>query len=285
MIPVRVAMQTMLFAAPTVAAVCSFLAYGAANPDAFTVQAIFTSIALFNLMRFPLIMLPFALVQLANAVVSMRRISQFLTLSERHETAEPMEEPGIRVEDAHFYWAHARGDAADAKDKEDAAKKELKKMYAKERRASRMASLKRRLSRRRSSRSDVVDASETEDDAAAVDVDAVQDGVDRSPSTKAVVAVDGAADGPAEEGQAPADAAKAPPPPVDDNAPGGMDAAGRFHLQGVTLEVPKGSLVCVVGRVGSGKSSLISAWGPICGGCVNISQIALSLSLYCVLGH
>ena len=252
MIPVRVAMQTMLFAAPTVAAVCSFLAYGGANPDAFTVQAIFTSIALFNLMRFPLIMLPFALVQLANAVVSMRRISQFLTLGERHETAEPLDEPGIRVEDAHFYWAHARGDAADAKDKEDAAKKELKKMYAKQRRASRMASLKRRLSRRRS---DVVDV-ETDDDAAAVDVDAMQDGEEAAAASQPA-AGDAAQDNKDDKDDKAGDASAAP---VDDDAPGGMDAAGRFHLQDVSLEVPRGALVCVVGRVGSGKSSLISTW-------------------------
>lgn len=49
------------------------------------------------------------------------------------------------------------------------------------------------------------------------------------------------------------------PAPVEADADGGMDSAGRFHLQDVNLHVPQGSLVCVVGRVGSGKSSLISA--------------------------
>ncbi len=261
MIPVRVAMQTMLFAAPTVAAVCSFLAYGAANPDNFSVQAVFTSIALFNLMRFPLIMLPFALVQLANAIVSMRRISQFLSLGERREQAEVMEEKGILVVDGHFYWAHARGDAADAKDKEDAAKKELKKMHAKEQRGSRMASIKRRLSRRKSSvvsgegeESEVVEGGDNKNEGGttAVDVAAVQreeDGV----AAEGEKSGEGNEDGGQKEGDG-----KAPPPPVDDDAPGGMDSAGRFHLQDIDLYVPEGSLVCVVGRVGSGKSSLIS---------------------------
>ena len=39
-------------------------------PESFTPAAIFTSIALFGLMRFPLIFLPFALIQLSNALVS-----------------------------------------------------------------------------------------------------------------------------------------------------------------------------------------------------------------------
>ncbi len=61
-IPYRVAMQTLLFAAPTLAMVICFATYGTVQPDDFTPATIFTSIAYFGLMRFPLIFLPFALV-------------------------------------------------------------------------------------------------------------------------------------------------------------------------------------------------------------------------------
>ncbi|KAJ3413012.1 hypothetical protein HDV05_008603 [Chytridiales sp. JEL 0842] len=40
---------------------------------------------------------------------------------------------------------------------------------------------------------------------------------------------------------------------------GKKDKSGPFGLSNVTLEIPKGSLVAVVGRIGSGKSSLLSA--------------------------
>lgn len=62
-IPCRVGMQTLLFAAPVLAAVASFAVYGSVDPEGFTAPRIFASIALFAIMRFPLIFLPFALVE------------------------------------------------------------------------------------------------------------------------------------------------------------------------------------------------------------------------------
>lgn len=41
-------------------------------------------------------------------------------------------------------------------------------------------------------------------------------------------------------------------------AAGVGEPAGRFYLRDINLEVEEGALVCVVGRVGSGKTSLIS---------------------------
>ena len=60
-------MQVMLFATPTLAAVFSFAAYGSAAPNEFTAPRIFSAIAYFSLMRFPLVFLPFALVQVQPA--------------------------------------------------------------------------------------------------------------------------------------------------------------------------------------------------------------------------
>ncbi len=57
-IPPRVGMQVLLFATPTLAAVFSFAAYGSAAPDQFTAPHIFSAIAYFSIMRFPLVRPP-----------------------------------------------------------------------------------------------------------------------------------------------------------------------------------------------------------------------------------
>ena len=67
-VPARVGMQVMLFTTPTLAAVFAFAAYGSAAPTEFTAPRIFSAIAYFSLMRFPLVFLPFALVQVGPSV-------------------------------------------------------------------------------------------------------------------------------------------------------------------------------------------------------------------------
>ena len=68
-IPCRVGMQTLLFAAPVLAAVASFAVYGSVDPAGFTAPRIFASISLFAIMRFPLIFLPFALVEVTPSTL------------------------------------------------------------------------------------------------------------------------------------------------------------------------------------------------------------------------
>eukprot|EP00891_Asterochloris_glomerata_P006803 jgi/Astpho2/6803/e_gw1.00103.48.1_t len=110
-IPYKVGMQTMLFAAPVLAAVASFAAYGAADPTAFTPARIFTAISLFSLMRMPLIFLPFALVQLGNALVSMRRLTGYLVMEERADAVEKLEHSGAQIK---VLLASSYGTAGDA---------------------------------------------------------------------------------------------------------------------------------------------------------------------------
>ena len=93
-IPLRVGLQSLLFAAPTLAMVVCFAVYGSVQPENFTPATIFTSIALFSLMRVPLIFLPFALIQLTNALVSMRRLSLLFMLEERRDCVEELGAPG-----------------------------------------------------------------------------------------------------------------------------------------------------------------------------------------------
>ncbi len=51
------------------------------------------------------VFLPFALVQLGNAMVSMRRLNQFLVMEERSDEVEKLDTPGANIDDADFFWA------------------------------------------------------------------------------------------------------------------------------------------------------------------------------------
>jgi ABC-type multidrug transport system fused ATPase/permease subunit len=127
-VPARVGMQTLLFAAPVLAAVASFTAYGLAEPSRFVPSNVFTAIALFSLMRLPLILLPFALVEAGNAAVSSGRLARFLLLPDRDEGAVRELEGGgvgLVIEGASFYWPPEEED--EAKKETPASKKKQKK--------------------------------------------------------------------------------------------------------------------------------------------------------------
>ena len=120
-----------LFAAPVLAAVASFAAYGAASashPGQFTPANVFAAIALFALMRLPLILLPFALVEASNALVSARRLSQFLLLEEREEGAvrDLSGAVGLRIRGGNFYWPPSEESAAKEGGEEGKKKKKKK---------------------------------------------------------------------------------------------------------------------------------------------------------------
>ena len=206
-IPYRVGLQTLLFAAPSLAMVTCFVVYGTVNPDQFTASSVFTSIALFALMRFPLIFLPFALIQLANALVSMRRLSIFYLQENRQENVEPLDSIGICIEDGDFVWrkppkklalpeiGKKKGGGPKAKEGEDVKQAEKK----------------------------------IEDDKGISEDGDTDDGSDNGSPTSS----------------------DQPKVPEDD--------AIAWTLKDVNLTVHDGELVCVVGKVGCGKSSLVQA--------------------------
>lgn len=86
-IPARVGMQTLLFATPVLAAVASFAVYGAAAPASFTAARIFSSIALFGIMRIPLVLLPFALVEVRPPAPAPRNLWGYRLLTLLHAMA------------------------------------------------------------------------------------------------------------------------------------------------------------------------------------------------------
>ena len=95
-IPCRVGMQTLLFAAPVLAAVASFAVYGSVDPEGFTAPRIFASIALFAIMRFPLIFLPFALVEVNSWLFAGAYSNTLLHVHVVHSTL-----PTIRIAQVH----------------------------------------------------------------------------------------------------------------------------------------------------------------------------------------
>ena len=83
--------------------------YTIVNPDEpLTAEKIFVSITLFGLIRVPLIMLPFAIIDMVKMIVSLRRIDQFLKASEldgesvQRQTVDPKN--AVEVGEASFSW-------------------------------------------------------------------------------------------------------------------------------------------------------------------------------------
>ena len=81
--------------------------YTIVNPDEpLTAEKIFVSITLFGLIRVPLIMLPFAIIDMVKMIVSLRRIDQFLKASEldgesvQRQTVDPKN--AVEVDEASF---------------------------------------------------------------------------------------------------------------------------------------------------------------------------------------
>lgn len=91
---------------PTMGAVVSFSILGLLYPRLFTADRLFPAVVLFYVMRTPLVLIPYALVVFGNAAVSLNRVGQFLTLPERQETVEKLEEPGCEIVGGCFSWPH-----------------------------------------------------------------------------------------------------------------------------------------------------------------------------------
>ena len=264
-VPYRVGMQTLLFASPVLAAVASFAAYGSAAPREFTAPRVFAAIALFSLMRFPLILLPFTLVEAGNAAVSARRLSQFLSMEEREGgDGRGLDPPdwegglGVQIKGGQFYWPEggapvgggvapggppggggASGPGDRRKGGGTGAKKGSKT------------------------------ATSTDDGGGSVAIDLSKAG---PPGPHAPGGDDNAIIAPppdsprkahapgslaATRASAASTRGGAGEPPGFDPLTAGGPAA--YWLRDIDLELKPGELVCVVGRVGSGKSSLLAA--------------------------
>ncbi|GIL81581.1 hypothetical protein Vretimale_729 [Volvox reticuliferus] len=93
MIPSKVAMQTLLYVLPQLAGVLSFLVVGLTQPQALTAGRAFSSLVLFQIMRFPLLTLSTGLVELGAAIISARRITSFMAAEEQRDYVTRLTQP------------------------------------------------------------------------------------------------------------------------------------------------------------------------------------------------
>ena len=93
-----------LFSTPVFIAVCSLGSYSLAGKT-LTASTAYTALALFNMLRFPLILVPFLLTTLLNALNAVQRLGAFLLQDESPAVEPDMSEPGrVRVSGATCRW-------------------------------------------------------------------------------------------------------------------------------------------------------------------------------------
>ena len=93
-----------LFSTPIFIAVCSFGSFSLAGND-ITAPTAYTALALFNTLRFPLVLVPFLLTSLLNALNAIQRLGAFLDQDESLEVEIDGSEPGrVVLNDASFCW-------------------------------------------------------------------------------------------------------------------------------------------------------------------------------------
>ena len=93
-----------LFSTPVFIAVCSLGTYSLSGNPIITSKA-YTALALFNMLRFPLVLVPFLLNTLLNALNAIQRLASFLDADECEEYEVDLSEPGtVRCTDATVAW-------------------------------------------------------------------------------------------------------------------------------------------------------------------------------------
>ena len=119
-------------AVPVLVSVASFLTYALVNGE-IRASILFTALAAFGQLRFPLLFYPMAFAQLAQAKVSVGRVADFLAMDEISAVVDPRQKDTaapsgtLRIEGGEFWWADP---ALAEKNKKDAEEKKKKQAEA-----------------------------------------------------------------------------------------------------------------------------------------------------------
>lgn len=120
LLAIRDGIQSISMGIPVFAAMLSFITYSLSN-HTLNPAPIFSSLALFNGLRFPLNILPMVLGQTIDAYASIKRIQEFMVAEESAEDADYDYENknAIIVEDASFTWERTQKQTAEGSDGDD----------------------------------------------------------------------------------------------------------------------------------------------------------------------
>jgi ABC-type multidrug transport system fused ATPase/permease subunit len=207
-----VGFSIILLSTPIIQPIIVFLTYVKIQDEPLTASTAFTTVALFNIMRFPFAFMPMGLLQYIQSKISLKRLERYLALPELANYVENDPHPdaptessmaksaSITIKNGNFSWIDP--DAPEVKPvQEEKPKKEKKK--------------KRRGSTKNNG----------EDD------DKSSKNLSRSNSSVSLSSI----------------------------GSGSTRGGGGITLQDINCEIESGSLVAIVGSVGSGKSSFLSA--------------------------
>ena len=257
---VAVGFSIILLSTPIVQPIFVFVTYVNIQSEPLTASTAFTTVALFNLMRFPFAFMPMGLLQFIQSRISMHRLERYLALPELKQyvlsdappslsstrtlprsnskndlvydldkdmtTAATADKSGsITIIDGSFGWIDPEGPVIQAVQEEERSKKKEKLERKKAAAANRRASLENDEGGGNGRRSSLNRRSS----------------FFRRKSDTTVTTEGGMSD-----------AASA----VTDES---VDKLPVITLRNINLHIQPGSLVAVVGSVGSGKSSLLSA--------------------------
>jgi ATP-binding cassette subfamily C (CFTR/MRP) protein 1 len=216
---VAVGFSIILLSTPIVQPVIVFVTYVNIEDKPLTAATAFTTVALFNLMRFPFAFMPMGLLQFIQSKISLKRLERYLALPELNPYVQDTPPPGtpadspyaqsgsISIQDGTFSWVDPNG--PEIKPVQDEEKTKKKRISRAERRASRRKS----------------------------EVTLTTNGDEKSSKlSNSMHSVSSAA--------------------TEDTA---GSKTPTITLQNINCQIAPGSLVAVVGAVGSGKSSILSA--------------------------
>ena len=117
---VRAILVSMLSASPSIVAVVVLGLYALLG-NSLTPVKVFTALALFNQLRFPLIFLPILLNNLTEGALSLERLSKFFSADEVVDYVERVpttdkSSPAVRIKGGDFSWIEGEGAGEDSQD-------------------------------------------------------------------------------------------------------------------------------------------------------------------------
>jgi ATP-binding cassette subfamily C (CFTR/MRP) protein 1 len=204
---------------PVFASILTFVVYSVRGGE-LTADIIFPSLALFSILRLPLILLPMVIATLTDASVSVKRVQELL-LAEQLDSlpkVNPDSDSAVKVVDGEFIW-----ESAPPEELSNDNRKRNKKKQRKSKRSSKIENNEKNHVEEIKSKKEKENMRGNDNNG------------ETSQTSTTLTPIDSAEQ-------------------MENSS-----FTPYSHLRNINFSIPRGSLVAVVGSVGSGKSSLLSA--------------------------